>query len=135
MIGKTLIAAAAVAATFAVALPASEAKADVDVDIGIGIVPGGYYAGGYTGGGYYQGGYDYDRAYGYGHGYGHGYRPYRKGISCGTGRNIVADAGFNRVRALDCELPGYRYTARKNGHKFVVRVNARGNITDIRRVY
>lgn len=131
MIGKTLIAAAAVAATFAVALPASEAKADVDVDIGIGIVPGGYYAGGYTGGGYYQGGYDYDRAYGYGH----GYRPYRKGISCGTGRNIVADAGFHRVKPVDCELPGYRYTARKNGHKFVVRVNARGNITDIRRVY
>lgn len=130
MIGKTLIAAAAVAATFAVALPAPEARADVDVDIGIGIVPG-YYAGGYTGGGYYHGDYDYDRDYGYGH----GYRPYRKGISCGTGRNIVADAGFHRVRPVDCELPGYRYTARKNGHKFVVRVNARGNITDIRRVY
>jgi hypothetical protein len=126
MIGKTLIAAAALAATFAVAAPAPDAKADVDIDIGIGVVPG-YYAGGY------HGGYGYSGWDGYGYGYGH--KPYRRTISCGTGRNIVANAGFNRVKPVDCDLPGYRYTARKNGHRFVVRVSGRGAIIDVRRVY
>jgi hypothetical protein len=135
MIGKTLIA-AAFAATFAVALPAPEAKADVDVDIGIGVVPG-YYAGGYAGGyhGGYGAGYGYGSGYGYGDGYGYGHRPHRNRISCGMGRNIVADAGFHRVKPVDCALPGYRYTARKNGHKYVVRVSGRGAIIDINRVY
>ena len=137
MIGKTLIAAAAIAATFAVALPAPSAKADVDVDIGIGVVPG-YYGGSYYSGGYVAGGY-YGNGYGYGDGYGgdHGYRdrPYRHRVSCSMGGNIVADAGFHRVRAVDCDLPGYRYTARKNGQRFMVRVNGRGNITDVRRIY
>ena len=139
MIGKTLIA-AAIAATFAVAAPTPQAKADVDVDIGIGIVPG-YYAGGYSGGGYYGGGGYY--AHGYGDydaydGYGDGHyrdRPYNHRISCSKGSRIVANAGFHRVRAVDCDLPGYRYAARKNGKKYMVRVNGRGNITDISRVY
>jgi hypothetical protein len=132
MIGKTLIAAAAVAATFAVALPATEAKADVDVDIAIGIIPG-YYTGGYNSG--YFGGYGYDYGYGYGgFGDGYGHRRHRRDISCGMGRSIVAEAGFFRVRPIDCELPGYRYTAKRNGHKFLVRVNGRGNIVDIDRI-
>lgn len=129
MIAKTLIAAAAIAATMTFALPAQEAKADVDVNIGIGVFPAGGYGHGY--------GYGFDD-YGYvDHGYGWGYhserRPYR--ISCGQGRRIVDRSGFNRVRPVDCELPGYRYSAWKHGKKFMVRVNGRGNITDIRRVY
>jgi len=126
MIAKSLIAAAALAATMTLALPAQEAKADVDVNIGIGF---GGYAPGYHSGGY---------GYGYGHGYGYGYgypskKPYR--ISCSTGRRIVDNAGFNRVKAVDCSLPGYRYTAHKRGHRYMVRVNGRGNITGVTRIY
>jgi hypothetical protein len=124
MIAKSLIAAAALAATMTLALPAQEAKADVDVNIGIGI--GGYEPG------YYYGGSGYD----YGHGYGYRHRPqqsYR--ISCGTGRRIVDNSGFNRVKAVDCSLPGYRYTAHKKGHRYMVRVNGRGNITGVSRIY
>jgi hypothetical protein len=123
MIFKSLIAAAAIAATMTFALPAQEAKADVDVKIGIGL--GGYVPG-------YYGGYGYGG--GYGHGYGHGYKRARH-ISCGTGRRIVDSAGFNRVRAVDCSLPGYRYTAHKKGRKYMVRVNARGNIVNVSRIY
>lgn len=131
MIAKSLIAAAAVAATMTFALPAEEARADVDVNIGIGL--GGYVPGYY--GGYY-GGYDYGYGYGYGYRKGHGYgrhKPHR--ISCAQGRRIVDRSGFNRVRAVDCSLPGYRYTAFKKGHKYVVRVNGRGNIVGVRKVY
>lgn len=135
MIAKSLIAAAAVAATLSVALPAEDAKADVDVTIGIGA--GGYHSGygyddyGYAPG-YVHGGYDhgYDDDYGYG-----GYRPYRSHISCGRGRNIVDNSGFNKVKPVDCSLPGYRYTAWKKGHKYMVRMNGKGNITDIRRIF
>jgi hypothetical protein len=128
MIGKSLLAAAALAATMTLAMPATEAKADVDVDIGIGF---GGYVPGYYGGGYGHGyGYDHDD-YGYGH-----YPVHRpKRISCGTGRRIVDNSGFNRVRAVDCDLPGYRYTAHKKGHKYMVRVNGRGVITGVNRVY
>jgi hypothetical protein len=131
MIAKSLIAAAALAATMTVAMPAPDAKADVDVDIGIGFggyVPG-YYGGGYGHG--YDYGYDQDYDYGYGHYPTH--RPNR--ISCGTGRRIVDNSGFNRVKAVDCDLPGYRYTAHRKGHKFMVRVNGRGNITGVTRIY
>jgi hypothetical protein len=131
MIAKTLIAAAALAATITVAMPAQEAKADVDVNIGIGLFPADGYGHGFDN-------YGYDDGYGYGDAdYGWGYhsehRRYR--ISCGQGRRIVDRSGFNRVRPVDCELPGYRYSAWKHGKKFMVRVNGHGNITDIRRVY
>jgi hypothetical protein len=127
MIGKSLLAAAALAATMTVAIPASQARADVDVDIGIGF---GGYAPGYYGGGYGHG-YDYD--YGYGYDRYPAHRPNR--ISCGTGRRIVDNSGFNRVKAVDCDLPGYRYTAHRKGHKYMVRVNGRGNITGVSRIY
>jgi hypothetical protein len=132
MIGKSLLAAAALAATMTVAMPAQEARADVDVDIGIGF---GGYVPGYHGGGY---GYDYDYGYDHGYGYGHDYaypvqRPHR--ISCGQGRRIVDSSGFNRVKPVDCQLPGYRYTAWKRGHKYTVRVNGRGHITGVSRIF
>ena len=126
MIGKSLIAAAAVAATMTFALPAQEARADIDVDIGIGF--GGYVPGFYGG--------SYGHGYGHDYGYGYGYpvhRPHR--ISCAQGRRIVDRSGFNRVKAVDCQLPGYRYTAHRNGHRFVVRVNGRGHITGVSKIY
>lgn len=129
MILKSLFAAAAIAAAVTVAAPAPEARADIDVDIGIGV--GGFYPG-YYGSGYV---YDYGYGHGYGDGYGYGYRPHRDVISCNKGRRIVDRSGFNRVRAIDCSLPGYRYTAWKNGRQFVVRVNGRGDIVNVRRVH
>jgi hypothetical protein len=115
MIGKSLIAAAAIAACLTAALPASEAKADVDVNIGIGI--GGYYPG-------YP-------AYG---GYGYWPREPRR-MSCYRGANIVDNAGFYRVNPIDCSAPSYAYTAWKRGNKFVVRLNSYGSITSVRRVF
>jgi len=124
MIAKSLIAAAAIAATLTMALPAQDAKADVDVTIGIGI--GGFHPGyGYN-----------DYGYGYGHGY-PAYKPYShsRNVSCSTGRRIVDRSGFNKVKAVDCTLPGYRYTAWKKGHKYMVRMNGRGHITGVRKIF
>ena len=128
MSGKSLIAAAAVAATMTFALPAQDARADIDVDIGIGF--GGYVPDDY--GVPYGYGHGYEDGYGYGYGY-PVHRPHR--ISCAQGRRIVDRSGFTRVRPVDCELPGYRYTAHRNGHRFMVRVNGRGHITGVSRVY
>jgi hypothetical protein len=125
MIAKTLIAAAALAATMTFALPAQEAKADVDVDIGIGFFPSPGYGYGFDDYGYQ----DSD----YGLGYYPDHRPHR--ISCGQGRRIVDRSGFRRVNPIDCELPGYRYTAWKRGQKFMVRVNGRGDITGVNRIH
>lgn len=126
MIGKSLIAAAAVATTLTAALPASSAKADVDVNIGIGVGRGyapGYPAyGGYYGYGGYRGGYGYWR-----------HEPRR--MSCYRGANIVDDAGFYRVNPIDCGGASYAYTAWKHDHKFVVRVNSYGAITSARRIF
>jgi hypothetical protein len=136
MIAKSLIAAAAIAATMAVALPAQEAKADVDVSIGIGV--GGFH----PGYGYNDYDYDYDADFdaGYGDGYGYGYdypvhKPYSNKISCNKGRRIVDNSGFNKVKAVDCSLPGYRYTAWKKGRKYMVRMNGRGNITGVSKIF
>lgn len=133
MIAKSLFAAAAVAAAMTVAMPAPQAKADVDVDIGIGFggFGPGYYAGGYGYSGYDDDGYGYGDGYGYDHYPRH--RPHR--ISCSRGQRIVDDSGFHRVRPVDCSLPNYRYTAWKRGHKFMVRVNARGAITSVNRIF
>lgn len=116
MIGKSLIATAAVATALLAALPSSEAKADVDVSIGIGI--GGYYPG----------------FYGYGGGYGYWPREARR-VSCNRGANIVDNAGFYRVNPVDCSAPFYTYTAWKRGNKFVVRMNNFGAITSVRKVF
>lgn len=132
MLTKSLIAAAAVAATLAVAVPAPEAQAktnfDIDVNLGLPIYGDGY--------GY---GYGYDG--GYGHDYGDdGYYPAHGGyshygISCGEGKRIVRWSGFREVRAVDCDRPGYKYTAWKHGRKYLVRVNGAGAITHVKRVH
>ena len=115
MFAKSLIAAAAIATSFAVAAPVQQAEAKTNVHINIGLGVGGFYPG------YYEPGY-YPS-------YGPGY------ISCRKGSRIVNWSGFNRVNAVDCSLPGYKYTAWRNGHKFVVRVNGNGNITGVRRIF
>lgn len=119
MIGKSLIAAAAIAAALTASLPASEAKAGVDVNIGIGV--GGYFPGYPAYGGYY----------GYRGGYGYWPRP----VSCHRGASMVDNAGYYRVNPIDCGAPSYAYTAWKRGHKFVVRLNGYGTITSVRRVF
>ena len=116
MFAKSLIAAAAVATTMAVALPATQAQAKTNIDINIGFGVGGGY--GY-GPGYYEGGYYPNPGY----------------ISCKKGRKIVDWSGFHNVKAVDCSLPGYRYTAWRNGHKFMVRVSGHGNITKVTKIF
>ena len=111
MIVKSLIAALAV--TMTVALPTQEAKADLDVNIGVGLYPG---YGDYNPG--YPGYYDDDV-----------YPVYKKNhISCGKGAKIVDYSGFYKVKAIDCSLPKYKYTAWKKGKKYVVVLNGKGNI-------
>lgn len=126
MIGKTLLAAAALATAVVATLPASPAKAGVDVDIGIGV--GGYYPG------YRAYGDDDYSDDGYRGGYGYWRHEYRR-ISCYRGADIVDNAGFYRVRPLDCSAPSYGYTAWKRGHKYMVRLNSYGTIVSVRRIF
>lgn len=54
-------------------------------------------------------------------------------VSCGEGRNIVDDSGFNRVRALDCSGRHYTYIGRKHGDTYRVTLNSRsGRIVSVR---
>jgi hypothetical protein len=108
MITKSLIAAAAVAASITAFAPAQQAQAGVDIDVNLGF--GGYYPG-------------------YGYGYYPAYTPYYGAISCQKGKKIVKWSGYHNVNAVDCSLPGYKYTGWKWGHKYLVRVNGGGNIT------
>jgi hypothetical protein len=117
MIAKTIIATAAIATTMALAAPIQQAEAKTSINIGVGI-----------GGGYHHG---YYPDYGYGYGYGYGYK---KHISCWKGAKIVDWSGFHNVKAFDCSLPSYRYTAWKNGKKYVVRVNGKGHITNVHKI-
>lgn len=119
MITKSLIAAAALAASVTAFAPAQQAQAGTNIDFTIGF--GGYYPG-----------------YGYpGYGYGHYpvYNRYYGPISCHRGKNIVAWSGFYNVRAVDCALPGYKYTAWRGRHEYLVKVNGGGNITRVQVIY
>ena len=116
MITKSLIAAAAVAASVAAFAPAQQAQAKTNIDIGIGFGFGGYYPG-------------------YGYGYAPVYDPYFGAISCHKGKKIVKWSGYNNVQPVDCSLPGYKYTGWKWGHKYLVRVNAGGNITGVQMIF
>lgn len=116
MIAKSLIAAAAIATAMAVALPATEAEAKTNIDINIGLGVGGFYpgyAGGYYPGPVYQPNY----------------------VSCWKGGKIVDWSGFHNVQPVDCSLPSYRYTAWRNGHKFVVSMNRYGTITKVNKIF
>ena len=114
MFAKTLIAAAAIAATFAVAAPVQQAQAKTNIDINLGFGFGGFDPG---------------------YGYGYGYEPvpvYNYGISCGKGAKIVKWSGFKSVNAVDCSKPVYQYHARKGWDWYRVKVNMNGNIISVK---
>ncbi len=117
MITKSLIAAAAVAASLTALAPVQQAQAGVDINVnlggGLGIYPG----------------------YGYGGGYYPVYEPYNNGISCNKGRKIVDWSGFHNVNAIDCSKPVYQYHAWKNGHKYRVKVGMNGNIFGVKKLF
>lgn len=53
-------------------------------------------------------------------------------LSCGEGRAIVRDRGFNRVRTLECQGRTYTYLGHRHGDTYRILVNARtGRIADI----
>ncbi|WP_421693831.1 hypothetical protein [Aestuariivirga sp.] len=140
LLSKSLLAVAALAASFAITLPAAPAKADVDVEIGIGTGYGGGYGGGGYGGGYGGGGYGggYGGG-GYGGGWGGGYYPPRPVtgiyVDCNGGRRILSRYGYIGIRMLECRGPVYRYSAWKNGRQYLMRVDARGDVSRIRRIH
>jgi hypothetical protein len=128
MIIKTLIAAAAVAATVGVAAPAAEAKTnwDIQVQLGAPVYPA------------YDYGYDYEPVRPH-----HPRRPVvvvddveDYGISCGEGRRLVRGSGFRNVSAFDCDGRTYGYTAWRRGEMYRVTVDSyRGNIVRVRPTY
>jgi hypothetical protein len=128
MLVKSLIAVAAVAS--AVSFASTAAKADTTVSLGFGF--GGF------GPDYGYSDYGYPGPY-YGHRPHHGFygdfRPARRGISCGTGRSIVRNAGFHRVVAYDCSAPTYGYKAWQDGELYQVKVSSRGDIISARPIY
>ena len=53
-------------------------------------------------------------------------------LSCGEGRAIVRDRGFNRVRILECQGRTFTYLGRRHGDTYRILVNSRtGRIADI----
>jgi hypothetical protein len=119
MIAKSLIAAAAVAASLTALAPVQQAQAKVHVNINLG---GGFYPG-------YPG-------YGYGGGYYPVIDPYfGGGISCNKGRKIVKWSGFNNVNAFDCSAPVYQYMGWKFGHKYKVKVSMSGDIVGVKKIF
>jgi len=53
-------------------------------------------------------------------------------LSCGEGRAIVRDRGFNRVRALECQGRTFTYLGHRRGDTYRILVNSRtGRIADI----
>ncbi len=118
MITKSLIAAAAVAASLTALAPVQQAQAKTIIDIDVGLGLGG-------GGGFYPG-------YGYGGGYYPVIDPYYGGISCHKGKKIVKWAGFHNVNAFDCSAPVYQYKAWKFGNAYKVKVNMSGDIIKVK---
>ena len=54
-------------------------------------------------------------------------------VSCGEGRAIVDDSGFNRVRTIECSGGTYTYAARRQGDSYRVSLNSRtGEIVRVR---
>lgn len=53
-------------------------------------------------------------------------------LSCGEGRAIVRDRGFNRVRTLECQGRTFTYLGHRHGDTYRILVNSRtGRIADI----
>jgi hypothetical protein len=129
MFVKSLIAVSAVAA--AVSFSSVAAKADTTVSIGLGL-------------GGFDPGYDYPD-FGPGFGFeGHGHHGWHHprprpvmdyGLSCGQASNVVREAGFRHVRAINCSGPTYSYKAMRHGDAFKVKVTFRGDIVSVRPIY
>ena len=118
MIAKSLIAAAAVAASLTALAPVQEAQAkhfNLDVNIyGPGFNPG----------------------YGYGYGY-PGYYPvvdpyFGGGKSCWQVKHKLQNLNFNFVHPYDCNGPVYHYTAKKFGNPVKVTANWHGTILSVK---
>jgi len=138
LIAKPLIAALALAGSFAAVLAPTEARADVDVDVAIGV--GGYYPAYDDLDGYDRG---YDEDYGERYYERRHYRPRHHYddyedvavyISCGEGKRLLRRLGYRDVRTENCRAPNYKYKARRNGHWFAIRMDTSGDINRIRRV-
>ena len=70
---------------------------------------------------FFFGGYYYQQPYWTGESY--GIQSYR--VSCGEGRGIVDDNGYNRVRTIECGGGTFTYLGRRNGNTFKVFLNSR----------
>ncbi len=70
---------------------------------------------------FYFGGFYYAQPYWAGETY--GVQSYR--VSCGEGRSIVDENGYNRVRAIECGGRTFTYLGRRNGDTFKVFLNSR----------
>jgi hypothetical protein len=55
-------------------------------------------------------------------------------ISCNRGAAVVRSAGYERIRARDCNGEVYSYSGRKNGANFLIGVDSSGGeITSVRK--
>lgn len=78
------------------------------------------------------GGYFYDRPYWQQPQYSYQYNR----ISCGEGRFIIADNGYNRIRTIECNGTTFTYQAHRGSRTYRVYVNSRrGSISGVTRVY
>jgi hypothetical protein len=119
MITKSLIVAAAVAASLTALAPVQQAEAKVKLDLDANIYLGnpGFYPGYGYGGGYYQP--IYDEPY------------YGGGKSCWQVKHKLKNMNFKKVQPFDCSAPTYRFHAKKNGNHVTVKTNVWGNILAI----
>jgi hypothetical protein len=121
MIAKSLIAAAAVAASLTALAPVEQAQAKLHVNatVNIGAFPG-YYPG------YYP-------DYGYGGGYYPVIDPYfGGGKSCWQVKHKLQNLNFKFVHPYDCNGPVYHYTAKKFGNPVKVTANWHGTILSVK---
>ncbi|MEP7174119.1 MAG: hypothetical protein ABI705_11575, partial [Aestuariivirga sp.] len=108
MITKSLIAAAAVAASLTALAPVQQAQAKVHFDVDVNV--GGFYPG--YGGGYYPVVEPY----------------YGGGNSCWQVKQKLKMMNFKHVHPFDCSAPTYRFSAKKFGNPVTVKTNVWGNI-------
>lgn len=45
-------------------------------------------------------------------------------IACGEARSMVRERGYKKVITKDCDGKSYSFTGSKNGHRYLVKVNA-----------
>ena len=118
MIAKSLIAAAAVAASLTALAPVEQAQAKITVDINVGGYGPGFYPGyGYPG-------------YGY-PGYYPVVDPYYSGKSCWQVKQKLYSLNFKKIHAFDCEGKIYKYKAKKFGNPVVITTTRFGKILNV----